>query len=113
MESSRTDTIPTKVAILQVLARAMMGRALEGGPIRDLDAAVSANQQILDLIESDDPLRAITESDLADVLILRFERTGSLDELNAAIDALRRATALAHNDDYRATLLINFGSLVR
>ena len=56
----------------------------------DLNAAVEANKEAVKLTSNDHPSLAIYISNLGIALKGRFNRTGSMDDLNAAINAMRR-----------------------
>ncbi|TDB88973.1 CHAT domain-containing protein [Actinomadura sp. KC216] len=72
-------------------------------------ALVALRERILAATPAGDRLRGIRVSHLGVALRTRFERTGSLDDLTAAIDHLRRAIPLVQDPVHRAWAQSNLG----
>jgi hypothetical protein len=67
---------------LSDLSASLMTRFLQAGQQADIDAAITAGQAALDAAPVDHPDRAGMLSNLAGGLLLRYERTGELADLD-------------------------------
>ncbi|KZV73863.1 hypothetical protein PENSPDRAFT_749719 [Peniophora sp. CONT] len=79
----------------------------ETGEVQDIDVAIKDYRSTLGSAVSGSPTYT---SDLGHSLMIRFERTGKIEESNLAMDALRRALQMMPQDHSSAShILSNFG----
>ncbi|KAL4891097.1 CHAT domain-containing protein [Aspergillus ambiguus] len=107
---SRVDTEDPRLIILwDELAVLLSLRCDLNDDIGLLDRAIELAEKVLDSIsDDDDPDLAQYLSHMAGFLASRFERTGSLDDLDQSILLGRQAVDVTSNDDpHRADLLLD------
>ena len=95
---------PIRAAVLSNLGASLCSRYECGGDSSDLDAAVRAGQQAIELTAGNDHERASGLSNLAASLARRFERDGDQADLDAAIVRGHEALEAAPADDEDLTM---------
>jgi tetratricopeptide (TPR) repeat protein len=90
-------------------ATELLRQALDSADLDLLAFVVDLHQRMLDATPADHPGRALFLSNLAIALTTRFERTGALADLDAAIQNLRAAVDTAADDAHRARWMSNLG----
>ena len=95
---------PIRAAALSNLGASLCSRYEYGGDSSDLDAAVRAGQQAIELTAGNDHERASGLSNLAASLARRFERDGDQADLDAAIVRGHEALEAAPADDEDLTM---------
>ena len=86
--TSPRPATPTCPAILSNLGSSLLSRFERAGDAADLDAAIDAGQQAVDLTPPGHPDLAVYLSNLGISLHTRFERAGDTADLDAAIELL-------------------------
>lgn len=91
----RLDTLAVKLMERQSLA----DRVKAGGPLDDLDAAISFAAEAVDLTGTDDPRRADRLAKLFPLLIARYSRTEDPSDLDGSIRVATESVDLTGLDD--------------
>ncbi len=100
-----------RLAVLNDAAGTRLRRYWAIGNLADLDAAIAAAQQAVDLTPDGSPDRAGRLNNLGTGLRARYARTGSAADLDAAITAAQQAVALTPDGSPdRAMYLNNLGN---
>ena len=94
----------------QLLGPALQLQYERSGLSSDLDEAIALTRKTLATLPDGDPLTGTCHSTLCDMLRLRFEGRGDVEDLRQAIDHGRTAVADPAPWDERATRLSNLGS---
>lgn len=104
-----------RLACLSNLAYALQNRFEIKGWLPDLDKAITLLEEAVETAAIDDPNRASLLTNLGSALELRFENTGtgSVDDLNRAIEVQEEAVASAPNDPNLAAFLNNLGNVLQ
>jgi tetratricopeptide (TPR) repeat protein len=95
-----------QITVLNGAGRNLLQRYRTLGQQDDIDSALAACQQAINLIPADSPDRASMLTNLSTILHARYERTGNLADLHQAIEVLRYAVDLSSSSSPdRASIL--------
>jgi len=92
------DIAESRAGWLTELGIKLARRYEQTGEMRDLEEAIKAAQQSLDLIPNNYPDRAVYLINLGSMLCHRHERTGKMQDLEEAIKAAQQAVDSTDND---------------
>ncbi|MFE9481264.1 CHAT domain-containing protein [Streptomyces spororaveus] len=105
---------PDRAALLSNLRLALAARFEWLGAVTDLDPAIEAGREAVEVTPTDHPNRAIYLSNLGLTLWARFERLGAVTDLDAAIAAGREAAEVTPTDHPdRAMYISDLGNQLR
>jgi hypothetical protein len=101
-QGAPTEVEPATLWALDSYAALLDGDSSRTGSPEVLDAAIMIRRRVVDAMPPDHSGNAGALTDLAMLYIRRFDDSGNAETLDHAIEALRQAAALAHQDDQRA-----------